>query len=221
MFDCASTIARSSSGTPIMSQMTRSGIGAAMSATTSMVPSPSSAFRRAAASTSSTIRCTESTSCSSIRGRERLRHDPADLGVPRVVHADHRAVELVQVGRHVGDRHRALAGAEHRRLGADRLQVGVPGDGVVARARARGTGPRARRRRRTAAPGGAGRRPRAARPAGRPRSRGRRGPGRRSAGGRDRARDGVQVSGEPAASTDTQGPSRETVDGDCESRRRR
>ena len=68
MFDCASTAARSSSGTPIMSQMTRSGIGAARSATTSIVPSPASAFRRAAASTSSTIARTESMTRSSIRG---------------------------------------------------------------------------------------------------------------------------------------------------------
>ena len=55
MLDCARTSGRSSSGTPIMSQMTRSGMGAAMSATTSRVPSPASAFRRACASTSSTI----------------------------------------------------------------------------------------------------------------------------------------------------------------------
>jgi len=66
---------------------------------------------------------------------EDLRHDAPDLGVPRVVHADQRAVELVEVGRDVGDRHRALAGAEHRRLGADGVQVGVPRHGVVARAR--------------------------------------------------------------------------------------
>ena len=118
-----------------MSQMTRSGIGAAMSATTSMVPSPSSAFRRA---------CGEHVVDDLLHGadellehprRERLRHDPPDLGVPRVVHADQRAVELVEVGRHVRDRHRALARAEDRRLGADRLEVGVPGDRVVAGAR--------------------------------------------------------------------------------------
>ena len=132
MLDCASTIARSASGTPIMSQMTRSGIGAAMSATTSMVPSPASAFRRAAASTSATISRTESSTRSSIRGVKVLDDQPADLGVPGVVHADHRAVELVEVGRDVLDGHRALAGAEDRRLGADGLEVGVAGDRPVA-----------------------------------------------------------------------------------------
>ena len=66
--DAESTSARSSAGTPIMSQMTRSGMGAAMSATTSRVPSPSSAVRRAATSTSSTIPRTEPTMRSSIRG---------------------------------------------------------------------------------------------------------------------------------------------------------
>jgi hypothetical protein len=68
MLELASTPGRSSSGTPIMSQMTRSGIGAAMSATTSMPPSPASAFARARDRTSSTTARTESSVRSSIRG---------------------------------------------------------------------------------------------------------------------------------------------------------
>jgi hypothetical protein len=65
---------------------------------------------------------------------EDLGHDAADLGVPRIVHADQRAVELVEVRRDVGDGDRTLAGAEDRRLRADGLEVGVPGDRVVTRA---------------------------------------------------------------------------------------
>ena len=70
--DSCSTIVRSSSGTPMRSQMTRSGMGAARSATTSIVPSPSSAVRRARATTSSATACTEPTSPSRIRGVKAL-----------------------------------------------------------------------------------------------------------------------------------------------------
>ncbi len=51
-----------------MSQMTRSGMGAAMSATTSIAPSFACAVTRARASTSATIVRTESSVRSSIRG---------------------------------------------------------------------------------------------------------------------------------------------------------
>ena len=64
-----------------MSQMTRSGMGAAMSATTSMLPSPASAFRRAA---SEDVRrrsaCTESTSL--LEHPRRERHADAERSLP-------------------------------------------------------------------------------------------------------------------------------------------
>ena len=96
-----------------MSQMTRSGMGAAMSATTSMLPSPASAFRRAGGQDVLDDLLHRAHQLLEHPRGEDLGHDPPDLGVPRVVHADQRAVELVEVGRDVGDRHRALAGAEH------------------------------------------------------------------------------------------------------------
>ena len=64
---------------------------------------------------------------------ERARHDAPQAGVPGVVHRDHRAVELVHLGRHVEDRHRARGGREHLGRLAHGDDVCVPRDGVEAR----------------------------------------------------------------------------------------
>src|SRR5690606_11589130 len=60
------------------------------------------------------------------------RDDPADLGVPGIVHVDHGAEVLVQVVRHVGDADRAAPGAEVLRAAGRLDHVGVPGERVVA-----------------------------------------------------------------------------------------
>ena len=62
MFDQVKTSARRDSGMPIMSQISSSGSGAAISVTRSNSPPCSAAVARARASTSSAIRSTSSTS---------------------------------------------------------------------------------------------------------------------------------------------------------------
>ena len=59
--------------------------------------------------------------------RERAGDDAALAGVARVVHVDERAEELHRLGRHVGDRDRALARAEVLRAPADLDHLGVAG----------------------------------------------------------------------------------------------
>ncbi|WP_242471236.1 hypothetical protein [Blastococcus sp. TML/C7B] len=115
-----------------MSQMMRSGIGAAMSATTSI-----RAVARLGLGAGLDQHLVDDADHGvedllEHPGREGLGDDPPDPRVPRVVHADHRAVELAEVGRQVLDGHRALARAEGGRLGADRVEVGEAGDRPVA-----------------------------------------------------------------------------------------
>ena len=66
-------------------------------------------------------------------GGERARHDPAQPGVARVVHVDHRPEVLVELGRQVGNRGGAPAGGEHLRPPARLHDVGVPDQGVIPR----------------------------------------------------------------------------------------
>ena len=53
-------------------------------------------------------------------GAERPGHDPAQPGVPRVVHVDHGTEVLIELDGQVDQARRALPGAEH---------VGIPADG--------------------------------------------------------------------------------------------
>src|SRR5262249_29954881 len=66
-------------------------------------------------------------------GGERARHDPAEAGMARVVHVDHRPEVLVELGRKIRDRRGAPAGREHLRVPARSHDVRVPDQGVVPR----------------------------------------------------------------------------------------
>ena len=95
-----------------MSQMTSSGNGCDSTSTRSTSP-----FSQNPSITSVQIVSTESSTPGSCRGVNDAGHDAALAGVAGVVHVDERAEELERLGRHVGDRHRALAGAEVLRRG--------------------------------------------------------------------------------------------------------
>ena len=66
-----------------------------------------------------------------LRG-ERARDDPAEPGVPRVVHVDHRTEVLVELHRQVFDARRTRGRREQLRAPAGLGHVGVPQQRVVA-----------------------------------------------------------------------------------------
>ena len=87
-----------------------------------------------------------------LRG-ERAGHDPAQPGVPRVVHVDHRAEVLVELGRQVEQAGRPGGRGEQLRVPARLGHVGVPDQGVVtALRRPNGDSARLEERRRGPAP---------------------------------------------------------------------
>lgn len=113
-------------GMPIMSRMIRSGRRAATSVTKSHVPRSaiSSTISRATPSASAFI----SPSCLGVKPRDTMRR----MRAWRVVEVDHRAEELDEVGRQVGDVG-ALARAGQLGVAAGVHDVGVPRHRVAGR----------------------------------------------------------------------------------------
>ena len=127
MLVCSKTNCVWLSGIPIMSQMIPSGSGAAMSRTKSHSPlSITASTSSAGAPLDVALELRERAR------REAARHDAAQPRVARIVHRDHRAEELVQLRRQIGNVD-ALARAEEIAAPARRHHVGVARHRPVAR----------------------------------------------------------------------------------------
>ena len=115
---------------PIIEQMISSGNGPANASTKSAVRSGCCSIIR---STSLAATCLHLLLDSTdVLGREALRHDRTEAEVLGVVHRDHRAEELAQLGVEVADVHPTASRAEQLGVAARVPHVIVAGDRVVA-----------------------------------------------------------------------------------------
>ena len=121
-----STISSCSGPMPIIAQMIFSGSRAETCWTKSHGPVSSSSSTICAAVTLHVLL----EPLDHLRG-ERPGHDPAQPGVPRVVHADHRAEVLVVLGGQVDDARRAAGRGEQLGMPAGLGHVRVPDERVV------------------------------------------------------------------------------------------
>ena len=125
-------LASSDAGMPSISVITRNGSGKARSAITSISASVSVLRATAASSMSSTIACTRGASCSTIRGREHLLHQPAQAGVVgRIEVEDLPGAPLRPVAQDLLPHLGPGVGADHAAVLDAQRRVAQQPDGVV------------------------------------------------------------------------------------------